>query len=75
MDLLRGLQAPAWIVGIARGVVEAALMGALVMAADAVQSGALPAEYAPFAAIAIVVIRTAEGLVDQIDPQKKRSPA
>ena len=71
MDLLRGLRIPAWIVGIARGVLEAAILAGLAELA-LVLPGVLPQE-SVWLVIGVALIRAGEGWADNIDPAKKRT--
>ena len=73
MNLLRGLTAPAWLVGLARGMAEAAIMAALVVATTWLATGQVGG-LAPYAPLLLVVLRTAEGWADHIDPAKRRDP-
>jgi hypothetical protein len=61
-----------WVVALLRGVLEAALLAAvavLITAASSITTGDL-APYAPFA---VVLLRQAEGVIDQrVDPTKQR---
>lgn len=60
------------VVALLRGVIEAALLaavGALVLAVSEVTTGQL----APWAPIAILVLRQAEGVIDEVvDPTRQR---
>lgn len=71
--LLRGLIGAPWLVGLARGILEAALMGALVAIAAYINAHA-PAALVPYVPVALLIIRALEGAVDQIDPAKQRGP-
>jgi len=73
MDVLRGLHMPAWLVGIARGIVEAAVFAGLYAGADAIAAGALPDEAAWSGAVLLWGIRSLEGVADAIDPAKRRA--
>lgn len=70
MDALRGLNTPPWLVGLTRGLVEAvvlALLGALTLWLSGKD---VPDELKAMAPILLLVIRTLEGLADNIDPEK-----
>jgi len=71
--ILRGLGIAPWIVGLARGVLEAAIIAGfeqLLLALDAVN---IPGELQWIIPVAVLVIRKLEGLADQIDPVKRSS--
>lgn len=71
--ILRGLVLNPRLVAFARGLVEAAVMGALVIAGDMLVSGdGIPDEYRFLVPIATLVIRFMEGHADAIDPSKQR---
>lgn len=71
---LRGLQGAApWAVGVARGILEAAVMAGLVAAALTLTSSP-PAAIVPFVPILLFLIRYLEGVADNIDPAKQRTP-
>lgn len=73
-NLLRGIgSAPPWAVGLARGVVEAAVMAGLGVLALQLSS-APPAALVPFVPLGLVIIRYLEGVADNIDPAKQRDP-
>lgn len=67
MDIIRGLEAPAWLVGLARGVLEAAIFGAFAALSEFALGEPV------FGPLLLAAIRTAEGLADQVDPAKRRS--
>jgi hypothetical protein len=71
LDLIRGLHLPPAVVGLARGFVEAVLMGALGGATLWLGEAEDLIVVAP---LGYFVIRWLESLVDQIDPEKVRSP-
>lgn len=71
MDILRGIKVPAGWVGTARGAVEAALMGGLVGLTVWLGEAKDLAVVAP---AGFAAIRFLEGIVDQVDPLKKRAP-
>lgn len=66
---------PPWLVALARGVAEAAVLavlGALIVALGDVTTG----ELAPWAPIGVLALRQLEGIADQrIDPTRQRSLA
>lgn len=74
MDLLRGLEAPAWIVGLARGAAEAAAFAALYFLADGLLP-VLPGELQWAGPIALLLVRPVEGVLDHIDPAKRSARA
>lgn len=69
IDLFRGLTTAPWLVGLARGVLEAAVIAAIAAAATVVGVHVPPELQVGFWA----VIRTIEGIADQIDPTKQRA--
>lgn len=71
ITVLRGVGIPPAWVGFARGLLEAVLMGAL--AGGTIWLGETE-DLKLVAPIGFLVIRFLEGLVDQIDPAKTRSP-
>jgi hypothetical protein len=71
IDLLRGLHTPAALVGLARGIVEAGLMA--LVAAVALYITSDP-RFIAIAPTAVAVERWLEGIIDHIDPEKKRAP-
>jgi len=73
MNILRGIDLPPAIVGIARGVVEAAVMAGLVALVTAV--GAFDwGDKAYLAPVVLFALRSVEGFADHIDPGKTRAP-
>lgn len=71
--VLRGLVLNPRLVAFARGLVEAAVMGALVIAGDMLVSGdGIPDEYRFLVPLATLTVRFLEGHADAIDPAKKR---
>lgn len=72
LAIFRGGAAP-WLVGLARAVVEAALMAVLIAIAGWLATSA-PAVLIPYLPVMVGGIRILEGLVDQIDPAQKRTP-
>lgn len=73
MNILRGIDVPAWLTGLARSIVEAAVFAGLIVLTDWLASGDVPDELKTWAPLIIVGIRTIEGLADQIDESKKRA--
>jgi hypothetical protein len=74
LNLLRGLGVPAFVVGAARGILEAGLMAALgeaLVLLPQVDWG----NYALASPFVYGGIRAVEGIIDHIDPAKKRAPA
>lgn len=76
MDILRGLNLPPFLVSLARGLIEAAIIGALgaaVIFLGEIDISQLPDGIGPVGlGIAVWVLRALEGLADQIDPAKVR---
>lgn len=70
MDLLRGLTTPAWAVGVARGLLEAIVLAVLAYLVTWLGGGDLPEWLIPWAPAMILILRSLEGLADQIDPAK-----
>lgn len=72
MDILRGIETPAWIVGSARGFVECVLLAA-VQAAIVWFSGAdVPVELQAIAPIVVLLLGISKGIIDHVDPLKQR---
>lgn len=71
-DQLRGIRTPAWLTGLLRGILEAAVFAGIYVGFDVLTAAELPDQYAIFVLIAPALLRTAEGYVDHIDPTKKR---
>jgi hypothetical protein len=61
-----------WLVGTARGIIEAAALAGLVAAAGAVSATDAPPELQALAPALLAIIRILEGLLDQLDPSKAR---
>lgn len=78
MDFIKGWGVPPWLVGAVRGLIEAAVMAVLlgiaVMLGDAtwVQEH-LPPQLIPYVGVAILLVRSLEGVADNIDPSKHRA--
>ena len=75
MDILRGLTTAPWLVALMRGLVEAVVLAALFFVASWLTSSDVPTQLVPLVPLLLTVIRTIEGLADQIDPAKQRVPA
>ena len=73
MKYLRGIGIPAWLVGLARGALEAAVLAVLLVGIQWLEVADL-GDYAALAPLAILGLRTAEGFADNIDPEKSRRP-
>lgn len=73
MDIIRGLQTPAWAVGLVRSIVEAILFAAIGAVILWLSGTDLPSGLLPWAPVIIVGLRTLEGVVDHVDPSKKRA--
>lgn len=71
-EVVRGIAAPAWLAGTARGLLEAAALAAIVAAVAFLTGGEAPADLQVFAPLFIWIGRTLEGFADQIDPAKQR---
>lgn len=73
-NLVRGLgTAPPWAVGLARGILEAVVMAALI-GLGLFLTNSPPAAIVPFVPVLLVLIRYLEGAADSIDPAKQRDP-
>lgn len=72
-NLLRGIVGSPWVVGLARGIAEAAVLAGLAVLAGALVSEDVPAALLPLGPALLAGIRTLEGIADNIDPAKKRS--
>lgn len=72
LDWIRGLHTPPWLVGLARGVLESAVVAAIIEAGVLLPT-ALPQE-SVWAAFIPMIVGIAAGWADQIDPQKQRAP-
>lgn len=72
LDLIRGLHTPPWLVGLARGVLESAVMAAIIEIGVLLPT-ALPQETV-WAALIPLVVGIFAGYADQIDPEKQRTP-
>lgn len=68
-NILRGLHIPPWIVGAARGILEAAALGALYAVDQEIANIGLDAKTLIGAGF---VLRALEGAVDNIDKTKER---
>lgn len=74
LNLIRGLTAPAWLVGLVRGIIEAAIIAGLQVIVLTLGTVQLPGAWAVFAPGIILLVRFAEGAADHIDPSKQRDP-
>ena len=72
LKYLRGLDAPGWAVGVARGALEAAIFVGALYALDAMNAADAPDWVRIVAPLAAMGWRSIEGTVDHIDPAKKR---
>lgn len=60
------------VVGFVRGLIEAAILAAIVGVANALDAD-LPSELAPYGAALVALLRTIEGVVDaRLDPSRQR---
>lgn len=73
MNILRGIDVPPAIVGIARGIVEAAVMAGVVALIAWVSSKDAPVQIQVWAPIIIAGLRSVEGFADHIDPKTTRA--
>lgn len=72
--LLRGLgDARPWLVGLARGILEAAVMAGLAGLYLTLTSSP-PQALVPFLPVVLFGLRLLEGIADSIDPAKQRAP-
>ena len=71
--LIRGLGVDPIYVGLARAILEAAVMAVLLTLALFI-TAAPPAAIVPFVPVLHAIIRWLEGVADQIDPSKVRNP-
>ena len=74
LDLLRGQDWQPLAVGIARGLLEAAVMAAVVAVGQALTELELGPQWEAALPLIVWARRSAEGLADQIDPAKRRHP-
>lgn len=70
--LLRGLDHSPRVVGTARAAAEAAGFEILYSAGDFLAAGGFPDQVGQFVPVAILLIRTLEGVLDHLDPAKSR---
>jgi hypothetical protein len=70
---LRGIGIPAWLVGLLRGALEAAVLAVLLVLIQWLTTADL-GDYAALAPLAILGLRAVEGFADNIDPEKQRTP-
>lgn len=73
LSILRGIDLPPFVVGLARGMAEAAVIGGLMEATILLTSADL-GNMQIFLPPLLIGIRVAEGAADHIDPAKKRTP-
>lgn len=71
-EKLRGIRTPAWLTGLLRAGLEAALLAGLYVGVDALTTAQLPDNLAWLVFAAPFLVRTAEGYIDEIDPVKVR---
>jgi len=69
---LRGIGVPSWVVGLARGVLEAAIFAGALVALEAFTAADSPDWMRLVAPAAVFGWRSIEGTIDHIDPAKKR---
>lgn len=72
LDVLRGIRLNPVLTGIARGIAEGVAFLVLYALMDAVASGQLSDQVGQFGPIILVLMRSAEGILDKIDPAKQR---
>ena len=72
-DLIRGIGVPPALVGIARGVIEAAVVSALAALVVLIPEADIPETARVWAPVVLMVVRIIEGIADGIDPSKSRS--
>lgn len=72
IKILRGIGAPSWLVGVARGALEAAIFAGAIFALGEMSSADAPDWVRIVAPLAVLGWRSIEGIVDHIDPAKKR---
>lgn len=72
MSILRGSRSPAVLVGLARGVVEAAALAALAVVVEWTETIDVSELVRIAGPLTVLGIRTLEGYIDQIDPSKSR---
>ena len=70
--LLRGIGVPGWLVGGARGALEAAVFAAVPVVLDAASVTDAPDWVRIAAPLAALGWRSLEGTIDHLDPSKKR---
>jgi hypothetical protein len=73
LNFWRGIDLPAWLVGMVRGAVEAAALAAVAVFIQALDAASFDDQWAGLVMIIIVGLRSIEGAIDQIDPAKKRT--
>lgn len=72
-DLLRGQVTRAWVVGLARGACEAAVMAFILVAAGYLTALDFGSNTVIVVPLIWTGVRTAEGIADHIDPTKTRA--
>ena len=72
LKILRGIGVPSWAVGLARGVLEAAIFAGALVALGAFTTADAPDWMRIVAPLAALAWRSVEGTVDHIDPTKQR---
>jgi len=73
MDILRGLTTNPALVGFARGVAEAIAFVVIWSIGDFIAANGLPDSVAQYGPVLLLLLRTLEGAIDNIDPEKQRS--
>ncbi len=71
-DIIRGISAGPKVVGLVRGVVEAAVLSALAALLVLIPEIDIPEEARVWVPAALMAVRTLEGIADGIDPTKNR---
>lgn len=72
-DFLRGITTNPALVGFARGVAEAVVFVVVWSVADFVAANGLPDPVAQYGPVLLLLLRTLEGAIDNIDPAKQRA--
>lgn len=70
MDTVRGISTPPWVVGLVRGILEAAVAGGVAYAIFWLDVADLPEDVAVWAPVLVLILRTIEGGLDQMDSAK-----
>ena len=71
-ERLRGIHTPAWMTGMLRGIVEAVAFAAVYAGVDYLTVANLPDSHAWLILFMPLLLRSAEGYIDHIDPIKAR---